>query len=156
MRKLFEELRTAEELGALNGEDMFSTDVRNHDGTVHKDEFVYRLLNTEQLTLTRTEVFYIVDLMTNILPKEKPNVDIDELQAGFTAYLKYNDLIEKRILDLLEKFRIAINKQLQTDDEIYELIDAIEERATESKLLLGDLRHELEKRGVQIRDAIYD
>jgi hypothetical protein len=79
MRKLFEELRTAEELGALNGEDMFSTDIRNHDGTVHKDEFVYRLLNTEQLTLTRTEVFYIVDLMTNILPKEKPNVDIDEL-----------------------------------------------------------------------------
>ena len=47
MRKLFEELRTAEELGPLNGEEMFSTDIRNHDGTVHKDEFVYRLLNTE-------------------------------------------------------------------------------------------------------------
>lgn len=94
--------------------------------------------------------------MTTILPQEKPNVDIDELQAGFTAYLKYNDLIEKRIIDLLEKLRIAINKQLQTDEDIYELIDAIEERATESKLLLGDLRHEMEKRGVQIRDAIYD
>jgi hypothetical protein len=67
LRKLFEELRTAEELGPLNGEEMFSTDIRNHDGTVHKDEFVYRLLNTEQLTLTRTEVFYIVDLMTDFL-----------------------------------------------------------------------------------------
>jgi len=43
--------------------------------------------------------------------------------------LKYNDLIEKRILDLLEKFRIAINKQMETDDEIYELIDSIEGRA---------------------------
>lgn len=67
LRKLFEELRTAEELGPLNGEELFSTDIRNHDGTVHKDEFVYRLLNTEQLTLTRTEVFYIVDLMTDFL-----------------------------------------------------------------------------------------
>lgn len=47
MRKLFEELRTAGELGALNGEDLFSTDIRNHDGSVHKDEFVYRLLNVE-------------------------------------------------------------------------------------------------------------
>ena len=47
LRKLFEELRTTEELGPLNGEEMFSTDIRNHDGTVHKDEFVYRLLNTE-------------------------------------------------------------------------------------------------------------
>lgn len=108
---------------------MFSTDIRNHDGTVHKDEFVYRLLNTEQLTLTRTEVFYIIDLMSDFQQKEKPNVDIDELQAGYNAYLKYNDLIEKRILDLLEKFRIAINKQMETDDEIYELIDSIEGRA---------------------------
>jgi hypothetical protein len=59
---------------------MFSHDVRNHDGTVHKDEFVYRLLNTEHLTLTRTEVFYIVDLMSNIVfQKERPNIDIDEL-----------------------------------------------------------------------------
>lgn len=79
MRKLFEELRTASELGAINGEELFSTDIRNHDGTVHKDEFVYRLLNVEQLTLTRTEVFYIVDLMTTIFTNEKPNVDIDEL-----------------------------------------------------------------------------
>ena len=62
--------------------------------------------------------------------------------------MKYSDLIEKRILDLLEKFRIAVNKQLQTDDEISELIDAIEGKATESKLLIGDLRHEMEKRGV--------
>jgi hypothetical protein len=75
-------------------------------------------------------------------------VDIDEIQAGFNAYLKYNDLIEKRIIDLLEKFRIAINKQLETDDDIYELIDAIEGRASESKILIADLRHEMEKRGI--------
>ena len=69
-------------------------------------------------------------------------MDIDEIQAGFNAYLKYNDLIEKRIIDLLEKFRIAINKQLETDDDIYELIDAIEGRASESKILIADLKTE--------------
>lgn len=119
MRKLFEEVRVAREIGELNGETLFSSDVRNFDGTVHKDEFVYRLLNTEQLTLTRTEVFYIVDVMSNIVQhQERPNVDIDELQQGFVAYQKYNDLIEKRILDLLEKFKLAICKRLETDEEI--------------------------------------
>jgi hypothetical protein len=155
IRKLFEEIRTAD-LGNLNDEKMFSSDVRNYDGTVHKDEFVYRLLNTDHLTLTRTEVFYIVDLMSNIIGKEKPNIDIDELQQGFAAYLKYNDLIQKRVLDLLEKFKIAINKRLETDEEIHELIDSIESKATDSKLLLEDLKHEMEKKGVQIRDAIYE
>ena len=87
MRKLYEEFRTAGELGEINCEQMFSSDVRNHDGTVHQDEFVYKILNTEQLTLTRTEAFYIVDIMSNIVQhKERPNIDIDELQHGLTSY----------------------------------------------------------------------
>jgi len=156
MRKLFEEIRTSQDLGDLNSDAMFSNDVRNHDGTVHKDEFIYRLLNTEQLTLTRTEVFYIVELMSNIITKDKPNIDIDELQQGFAAYLKYNDLIEKRIIDLLEKFKIAIMKRVETDEDLLDLVEAIENRAVDSKLLISDLRIEMEKRGITIRDAIYD
>jgi hypothetical protein len=66
LRKLFEEVRTTEELDELNGEQLFKTDARQFDGTVHKDEFVYILMNEEQFTLTRTEVFHIVDIMLNI------------------------------------------------------------------------------------------
>lgn len=67
MRKLYEEIRTAVDIGEVNGENLFRNDIRHHDGSVHKDEFVYNLLNTEQLTLTRTELFYIVEMMTNIV-----------------------------------------------------------------------------------------
>lgn len=102
---------------------MFKHDIRLHDGTVHKDEFVYILLNTEQLTLTRTEVFYIMDMMSHIIPQKenKTSIDIDELQNGYLAYQKYNDLVEKRIMDLLEKFKIAICKKLEDNEEIEEL-----------------------------------
>ena len=79
LRKLYEEIRTTEGIDAINSEALFRHDMRHHDGSVHKDEFIYTLLNTEQLTLTRTEVFYIVDLMTNIVPGGKANIDIDEL-----------------------------------------------------------------------------
>lgn len=90
---------------------------------MHKDEFVYILLNTEQLTLTRTEVFYIMDMMSHIIPQKenKTSIDIDELQNGYLAYQKYNDLVEKRIMDLLEKFKIAICKKLEDNEEIEEL-----------------------------------
>jgi hypothetical protein len=37
---------------------------------------------------------------------------------------------------------------METDDEIYELVDSIEGRAVESKVLISDLRHEIEKRGI--------
>lgn len=47
MRKLFEEIRTSGEIGEINSENLFKNEIRNHDGTVHKDEFVYTLLNTE-------------------------------------------------------------------------------------------------------------
>ena len=155
IRKFFEEVRTTE-LGEINNERLFSSEVRNHDGTVHKDEFIYRLMNTDYLTLTRTEAFYIVDLMSNIVSKDKPNIDIDELQHGYAAYLKYSDLIQKRVIDLLEKFKLAISKRVETDEEIHELIDSIESKAQNSQLLLEDLKHEMEKKGVQIRDAIYE
>lgn len=65
-------------------------------------------------------------------------------------------MIEKRILDLLEKFKLAISKRVETDEDVFDLIGAIENRAVDSKMMLDDFRHEMEKRGIQIRDAIYD
>ena len=67
LRKLYEEIRVAD-IDGVNCEELFKKDIRLHDGSVHKDEFVYILLNTEKLTLTRTEVFYIMDMMSNIVP----------------------------------------------------------------------------------------
>lgn len=60
--------------------------------------------------------------MINIVQLDsRAAIDIDELQSGYLAYQKYNDLIEKRIVDLLEKFKIAICKKLEFDDDIFEL-----------------------------------
>ena len=59
-------------------------------------------------------------------------------------------------MDLLEKFKIAICKRLETDEEIIELVEDIEARAIDSKILTTDLQNHMEKRGITIRDAIYD
>lgn len=59
-------------------------------------------------------------------------------------------------MDLLEKFKIAICKQHDSCEDIDELAQAIEDRSHDSKIMISDLKHELEKRGVSIRDAIYD
>ena len=50
MRKLFEEMRVAEELNDFTSEDLFDDDVKGFDGSVHKDEFIYTLLNKEEFT----------------------------------------------------------------------------------------------------------
>ncbi len=62
-------------------------------------------------------------MMSHIIPQKenKTSIDIDELQNGYLAYQKYNDLVEKRIMDLLEKFKIAICKKLEDNEEIEEL-----------------------------------
>jgi len=60
-------------------------------------------------------------------------------------------------MDLLEKFKISICKKLGTDDEVADLAESIEDRSVESKILLSDLRQEMEdKKGIVIRDAMYD
>lgn len=59
-------------------------------------------------------------------------------------------------MDLLEKFKIAICKKLENDEEILELVEDIEARAIDSKILTTDLQQQMEKRGIAIRDAIYD
>ena len=78
MRKLFEEMRVAEELNDFTSEDLFDDDVKGFDGSVHKDEFIYTLLNKEEFTLTRTEISNVCSLVLNISEKDdKAKIDLE-------------------------------------------------------------------------------
>jgi hypothetical protein len=57
----------------------------------------------------------------NINRDDKGNVDIDELQFSYKSYLKYYELMEARILDLLEKFKLSITKKIEDLDELDDL-----------------------------------
>jgi len=65
----------------VTGEGLFTRDYRNLHGQVHKDDFIYLILDKDVFTLTRTEASNIVELMMNIVPgvDEKGALDIDEI-----------------------------------------------------------------------------
>ena len=73
------------------------------------------------------------------------------------SYLKYQEMIEARVIDLLEKFKLAIAKRLETLEEVDNLVSSIELHADNSKVTLRDLKIELEdRRGIVIREAMYE
>ena len=52
----------------------------NHAGTVSKDDFIYSLLRTDGITLTKTEISHICELMLNIDSKDdRGNISIAAL-----------------------------------------------------------------------------
>lgn len=53
--KLFEEARTLE-IADLNGDEIFKDVLRNFDGSIKKDDFLYALLNKDGFTFTRSEI----------------------------------------------------------------------------------------------------
>ena len=137
MRKLFEEMRIAEDLNDFTSEDLFDDEVKGFDGSVHKDEFIYKLLNKEEFTLTRTEISNVCSLLLNISSKDdREKIDLEGLQYSYTSYLKYYELIEARVIDLLEKFKLAISKKLETPEEIDNLVSSIELHSDNSKLTI--------------------
>ena len=78
IRKLFEEMRVAEDLNDFTSEILFEDEVKSFDGRVHKDQFIYTILNKEEFTLTRTEVSNICDLLLNISDKDdKAKIDLE-------------------------------------------------------------------------------
>lgn len=93
MRKLFEEAR-ANDIDELNGEPLFKDEAKNFDGTVQKEDVIYALLNHESLSLTRTEVGAILQLVSDINRSDQGRVDIDELHFSYCSYLKYYEIIE--------------------------------------------------------------
>jgi hypothetical protein len=51
--------------------------------------------------------------MLNISERnDKGWIDIDELQYSYKSYMKYQELIEVRIIDLFEKFKLSIVKKI--------------------------------------------
>ena len=100
----------------------------------------------------------VTELMLNITGKDKREaIDLDELQYSYAQYLKYYEGIEARVVDLLEKFKLSISKKLETQDQLNELVAALELKSSDSKLTIADLKNELDdRRGIQIRDAMYD
>ena len=99
LRKLFEEAR-AVEISEINGEDIFKDNLKNFDGTIKKDEFLYCLMNKPEFTLTRSEITNILALIMNISRDDNNNVDIDELQFSYKQYLGYYDSLKEPILEL--------------------------------------------------------
>lgn len=84
-------------------------------------------------------------------------VDIDELHFSYRSYIKYYELIEQRIIDMLEKYKISIVKKFEMQDLILEFVAEIESKADESKMSIVQFREIIEDRhGIQIRDALYD
>lgn len=65
----------------MNGFDIFGQEVRTFTNEVHKDDFIYCVLDKEQFTMTRSETSNIVQLMLNINPHkdDKERIDLDEL-----------------------------------------------------------------------------
>ena len=52
---MFEEARSLD-IKDLNGDEIFKDNIKNFDGSVKKEDFLYSLLNKEEFTLTRTEI----------------------------------------------------------------------------------------------------
>lgn len=109
-----------------------------------KDDFIASILSRNEFTLTRTEVANICALMMDINRNDNNNIDIDEIQFSYKSYLKYYELLETRIIDLLEKFKLSIAKKIETAEEYEALIKEIEDKSVESKMQIGDLRAILE------------
>ena len=80
LRKMFEEMRVADTLNDFTSDTLFNDEVKGFDGSVHKDEFIYTLLNQEEFTLTRSEISNICSLLLNISEKDdKAKIDLEGL-----------------------------------------------------------------------------
>ena len=57
--------------------------MKNFDGSVNKDDVVYTLLNSELLSLTRSEVGSIIQILSDINRSDLGKIDVDELHFSF-------------------------------------------------------------------------
>ena len=151
-------MRVTEDLNDFTSEALFEDEVKGFDGKVHKDQFIYTILDKEEFTLTRTEISNVCDLLLNISDKDdKAKIDLEQLQYSYSSYLKYYELIEARVIDLLEKFKLAIAKKLETQEEVDNLVSSIDLHSDNSQVTIKDLKLELEdRRGIVVRDTLYD
>ena len=57
-----------------------------------------------------------MQLVSDINRSDQGRVDVDELHFSYCSYLKYYEIIEQRVLDLLEKLKICVVKKIETDE----------------------------------------
>ena len=88
----------------------------------------------------------ITHLMMNINRDDAGKIDIDELHFSYKSYVKYYELIEQRILDMLEKFKLSISKKFELPELILEFVTEIEARSRDSKIAMIEFREILEDR----------
>jgi len=60
--------------------------------------------------------------MLDINRDDQGRVDIDEIHFSYKSYIKYYELIEARIIDMLEKFKLSISKKFELDDVINDFV----------------------------------
>jgi len=51
------------------------------------------------------------------------------MHFSFKSYIKYYELIEQRIIDMLEKFKISISKKFEIQDLMDEFVTEIESKS---------------------------
>jgi len=54
-----------------------------------------------------------MSIMLDINRDHQGRVDIDELHFSYKSYIKYYELIEQRVIDMLEKFKLSISKKFE-------------------------------------------
>jgi hypothetical protein len=95
--------------------------------------------------------------MLDINRDDQGKIDIDELHMSYKAFEKYQDQIESRVVDLLEKFKISVVKKFEIHDLVLEFVQEIEEKSRDSKMSIEDFRDIIEgKHGIFLRDALYE
>ncbi|CDW78943.1 c2 domain-containing protein 3 [Stylonychia lemnae] len=155
LRKLFEESR-ALEIREINSDEVFKENLKNFDGSLKKDDFLYCLLNKEEFTLTRSEISNIQAIMLNITKADQTNIDIDEIQFSYKQYIGYYDSLQEPINELFQLFKRNIDKKIDSYEQQEEFIRSIEERAVESKIPIAELKDILDGNGILLRDICYD
>ena len=54
--------------------------------------------------------------------------------------MKYYEIIEQRVVDILEKFKITASKAIKTEEELMNMIADLESKSEDSKVALIDLQ----------------
>jgi hypothetical protein len=95
--------------------------------------------------------------MSNINRDDGGKIDVDELHFSYVSYLKYYEVIEQRVIDILEKVKICVSKKVDTVEQLLMLTTDLESKATDSKVPMLELRMLFEdQHGITMRDALYD
>src|SRR5437764_275023 len=73
LRKLFEESRACH-IEELNSDDLFKETMRNFDGSIKKEDFIFAIMNKVEYSMTRTEITNICTLLLNINRNDNNNI----------------------------------------------------------------------------------